>query len=220
MQIDTTVGAAVSLQIFQTNDSTAFLLQTPRDGKSFSSLCLVNREKSYTAGIFITDEQYGLETLLSSQPYLNKHPKVGKDFAILPYNILVNHIEETFGFVQRLSRELESCEKRIAEGSISLDDNGDYKLLNRLNLEHLRLQRRSNFELELATNLLKYFTEYEKIWYRVLEGGTSYIDEMKEKIEQQTRYAEQLRLDLEVIPRRIKGQSKTVSGLQIIRMKS
>ena len=112
--------------------------------------------------------------------------------------------------MQRIARELQSTEKRITDGSISLDDNGDFKLLNRLNLEHLRLQRRSNFELELAENLLKYINEYHRLWERLLEGGTSYIDEMREKLEQQTRYAEQVKIDLEVIPRRIKNQQKTV----------
>lgn len=160
--------------------------------------------------MFITDDQYSLDSLLSLQPYLNRHPKVPRDFAILPFNVLVHHVEETGTFVQRLTRELQSTEKRFAEGSISIDDNGDYKLLNRLNLEHLRLQRRSNFELELAGNLLKYIDEYHRLWLPLWEGGTSYIDEMKEKIQQQTRYAEQVKVDLEVIPRRIKNQQKTV----------
>lgn len=133
-----------------------------------------------------------------------------RDFAILPFNVLVHHVEETLSYVQRLSRELTSTEKRIAEGGISIDDNGDYKLLNRLSLEHLRLQRRSRFELELAGNLMKYIDDYHKIWSALWEGGTSYVDEMREKIEQQTRYAEQVKVDLEVVPRRIKNQSKTV----------
>ncbi len=134
-----------------------------------------------------------------------------KDFAVLPFNILVHHIEETLGHVQHLARDLTSTEKRIADGSISLDDNGDYKLLNRLSLEHLRLQRRSNFEMELAENLAKYIEDYHNLWKHLWEGGTSYIEEMREKIEQQTRYAKQVHLDLEVIPRRIKNQSKAVS---------
>lgn len=189
---------------------TAFLLQTPRDGRAFCSLSLVNRERSHCGGVFIADERYGLESLLASQPYLNKHPKVPRDFAILPFNVLVHHVEETLSHVQKLSRELTSTEKRIAEGSISLEDNGDYKLLNRLNLEYLRLQRRSAFELELARNLMKYIDEYHRMWSVLWEGGTSYIEEMKEKIDQQTRYAEQVRQDLDVIPRRIKNQSKAV----------
>ncbi|KAK3711955.1 hypothetical protein LTR37_009267 [Vermiconidia calcicola] len=162
--------------------------------------------------MFIGDDHYSLDELLSGQPYLNRHPKVPRDFAVLPFNILVHHVEETLGYVQRLSRELTSTEKRIAEGSISLEDNGDYKLLNRLNLEHLRLQRRSNFEIELAENLMKYIDEYYRMWDRVKlwEGGTSYIEEMREKLEQQTRYANQVHVDLEVIPRRIKNQSKAI----------
>ena len=170
----------------------------------------MNRDRSHCGGLFVTDERYSLDNLLASQAYLQRHPKVPKDFAILPFNVLVHHVEETLSYVQKLSRELTSTEKRIAEGSISLDDNGDYKLLNRLNLEHLRLQRRSNFELELAENLIKYISEYEKMWYHLWEGGVSYLEEMREKLEQQTRYAKQVNLDLEVIPRRIKGQSKAV----------
>lgn len=159
----------------------------------------------------MADERYSLETLLSSQPYLMKHRSVPRDLAVLPFQILVHHVEETLSYVQKLGRELTSTEKRIAEGSISLEENGDYKLLNRLNLEQLRLQRRSNFELELAKNLMKYFDEYEKIWIKLWEGGTSYLEEMREKIEQQTRYAEQVKVDIDVIPQRIKNQSKTVS---------
>jgi hypothetical protein len=48
------------------------------------------------------------------------------------------------------------------------------------------------------------------MWRALWEGGTSYIEEMREKIEQQTRYAFQVKLDLDVIPRRIKSQQKTV----------
>jgi hypothetical protein len=160
--------------------------------------------------LFIGDDHYSLDNLLSGQPYLNKHPKVPRDFAVLPFNILVHHIEETLGYVQRLARELTSAEKRIAEGSISLEENGDYKLLNRLSLEHLRLQRRSNFEMELAENLTKYIEEYHNLWKHLWEGGTSYIEEMREKIEQQTRYAKQVNVDLEIVPRRIKNQRKAV----------
>ncbi len=171
---------------------------------------MVNRERTHCGGVFIGDDHYSLDNLLSGQAYLNKHPKVPRDFAVLPFNILVTHVEETLGYVHRLERELTSTEKRIAEGKISLDDNGDYKLLNRLSLEHLRVQRRSNFELELAENLLKYVGEYHDLWRHLWEGGTGYIEEMREKIEQQTRYAKQVHLDLEIIPRRIKGQSKAV----------
>ena len=190
----------------------AFLLQTPRDGKSFCSLSLVNRDRAHCGGLFIADDSFSLDNLLAGQEYTHRHPKVPKDFSILPFNVLVHHVEQTLGDTQRLTRDLVSTEKRIAGGLINLDDNGDYKLLNRLNLEHLRLQRRSNFELELTENLMKYINEYFNMWDRVglWEGGTSYIDEMKEKIEQQTRYVKQVSIDLEVIPRRVKNQSKAV----------
>ena len=128
----------------------------------------------------------------------------------MPFNILVHHVDQTFAHTEILSREITNTENRLADGDISLDDNGDFKLLNRLNLEHLRLQRRSNFELELAMNLRKYTDEYHRIWSALWEGGTSYIEDMHEKLEQQTRYAVQVKVDLEMIPRRIKNQSKTV----------
>ena len=103
-----------------------------------------------------------------------------------------------------------ATELRLSEGDISLEENGDYKLLNRFNIEQLRLQRRSNFETELGRNLLKYFEEYHRMWTTLWEGGTSYIEDMKEKVEQQMRYSEQVRVDLEIIPKRIKNQSKAV----------
>ena len=77
---------------------------------------------------------------------MNRHPKVPRDFAILPFNILVHHIEETVTAVQKLLEKLTSIEKRIAEGGIDFENKGgDFRALNYLNLEHLRLQRRSNF---------------------------------------------------------------------------
>lgn len=160
--------------------------------------------------MFYGDAHYTLESLLASQSYQNRHPRVPRDFAILPFNILVRHIDETLGHVQRLSRDIHSTEKRISEGDIKLEDNGDYKLLNRLNNEHIRLQRRSNFEIELAKNLLKYIDEYHRMWTALWEGGTGYIEDMREKIDQQMRYSEQVQVDLDVIPRRIKNQSKAV----------
>ena len=125
-------------------------------------------------------------------------------------SILVHHVDDTLSQVQKLSREVTSTEKRIADGDIKVEDNGDYKLLNRLNLEHIRLQRRSNFELDLAANLVRYIDEYQKIWTQLWEGGTSYIEDMKEKIEQQMRYSQQVQKDLDILPRRIKNQSKAV----------
>ena len=83
-------------------------------------------------------------------------------------------------------------------------------MLNRLNLEHIRLQKRSDFELELAENLTKYIDEYHRIWAALWEGGTSYIEDMKERIEQQMRYSRQVQRDLLILPRRIKNQSKAV----------
>ena len=187
------------------------MLQTPRDGKSFCSLSLVNRERHHCGGLYIADEKFSLNALLSSQLYLNKHPKVPRDFAILPFTILVRHVDDTLGQVQELSRQITSTEKRIADGKISLEDNGDYKLLNRLNLEHVRLQTRSNFEKELAENLIRYIDAYHRLWTQLWEGGTGYIEDMREKIEQQMRYSDRIRKDLEMMPRRIDNQSKAVS---------
>ncbi|KAI6912440.1 hypothetical protein KC318_g14960 [Hortaea werneckii] len=197
----------------------AFMLQTPRDGKSFCSLSLVNRERTHCGGLFVADDRYGydLNTLLASQPYQNRHPKVPRDLAILPFSILVHHVEETLEHAQKLSREVTSTEKRITDGDIKLEDNGDYKLLNRLNLEHIRLQKRSDFELELAENLTKYIDEYHRIWAALWEGGTSYIEDMKERIEQQMRYSRQVQRDLLILPRRIKNQSKAISNYIIQR---
>jgi len=167
--------------------------------------------------MYVADERYGydLNSLLASQQYQNRHPKVPRDFAILPITILVHHVDETLSQVQKLSREATSTEKRIAEGDIRLEDNGDYKLLNRLNLEHIRLQRRSDFELELAANLIRYIDEYHRMWNALWEGGTSYIEDMKEKIEQQMRYSQQVQRDLDSLPRRIKNQSKAVSSVPL-----
>ena len=187
------------------------MLQTPRDGKCFCSLSLVNRDRNHCGGLYIADEKFSLNALLASQQYHNKHPKVPRDFAILPFTILVQHVDETLVHVQELSRQITSTEKRIADGKISLEDNGDYKLLNRLNLEHVRLQTRSNFEKELAENLLRYIDAYHRLWKSLWEGGTGYIDDMREKIELQMRYSDRITKDLEMIPRRIDNQSKAVS---------
>lgn len=193
------------------HNTLTFMLQTPRDGGSFCSLSLV-RDVFQCGGFYCSDETFSLNALLADVPYENKHPKVPRDFAILPFNILVQHVDETLRQVQTLSRDITATEIRLADGDISLEENGDYKLLNRFNIEHLRLQRRSNFETELGSNLKKYFDEYYRIWTTLWEGGTSYIEDMQEKVDQQMRYAEQVRVDLEIIPRRIKNQSKTVGS--------
>lgn len=188
----------------------AFMLQTPRDGKSFCSLSLVNCERTHCGGLFVADEKYSLNNLLASQKYLNRHPKVPRDFAILPFQILLHHVDESLSQVQDLSRQLTNTERRLSDGRISLDDNGDYKLLNRFNLEHIRLQRRSNFEAELGTNLLKYLDAYQRLWTHLWEGGTGYLEDMREKIEQQMRYSVQVQKDLNMMPRRIDNQSQAV----------
>ncbi|KAK6437197.1 hypothetical protein LTR95_006613 [Oleoguttula sp. CCFEE 5521] len=188
-----------------------FLLQTPRDGGSFCSLSLVNRERNHCGGLYVADETYAIDGLLEDVVYLNRHPKVPRDFAVLPFQILTRHVDETLRQVQKLSRDITATELRLLEGEIDLEENGDYKVLNKFNLEHLRLQRRSNFELELEQNLVKYMNEYHSMWAVLWEGGTSYIEDMHDKIEQQVRYSQQVKLDLEMIPRRIKNQSKTAS---------
>lgn len=162
--------------------------------------------------MFVADGQYGydLGTLLAGQQYHNKHPKVPRDFTILPLRILVHHVDETLSHVQRLSRDVTSTEKRIAEGDIKLEDQGDYKLLNRLNLEHIRLQRRSDFEVELAENLTLHIDSYHRLWRPLWEGGEDYIEVSRLQIDQQTRYSRQVQRDLAILPRRIKNQSKAV----------
>ncbi|KAK4553843.1 hypothetical protein LTR86_009018 [Recurvomyces mirabilis] len=189
----------------------AFLLQTPRDGRSFCSLSLVNRERHHCGGLYIASDDYSLDALLANQTYHNRHPKVPRDFAVLPINILIHHVEATLSEVESLSKQMTSTEKRISDGDINLESNSDYKLLNRLNLEHLRLQRRSDFETELADNLTNYVDEYQRMWTSLWEGGTSYVDDMRDKIAQQMRYHDQVKRDLEFIPRRIKNQSKAIS---------
>lgn len=186
-----------------------FILQTPRDGGSFSSLSLV-RDAFTCGGFYCADDNYSLNALLADVAYENKHPRVPRDFAILPFQVLVQHVDETLRQVQILSRDITATELRLSDGDISLEENGDYKLLNRFNIEQLRLQRRSNFETELGRNLMKYFDEYHRMWTTLWEGGTSYIEDMQEKVEQQMRYSEQVRVDLEIIPKRIKNQSKAV----------
>lgn len=195
------------------NQLLAFMLQTPRDGKSFCSLSLVNRERHHCGGLFVADENYSLNKLLAGQEYLNRHPKVPRDFAILPFQILLHHVEESLEQVQKLSREITTTERRIAHGTIDLEVQGDFKLLNRLNLEQLRLQRRSNFEIELGKNLLKYLDAYQRLWTHLWEGGTAYVEDMREKTEQQMRYSEQVQKDLSMMPRRIDNQSHAVGRI-------
>lgn len=161
--------------------------------------------------MYIADDAYSLDALLASKQYLNTHPKVPRDFAVLPFHILVRHVDETLEQVQKLSQDINSTERRIANGDVTVDDNGDHKLLNRLNLEHFRLQRRSDFEIDLAANLQKYLDAYHRIWTHLWEGGTGYLDDMREKVEQQMRYSTQVRKELEAMPRRIDNQSKAVS---------
>lgn len=173
-------------------------------------MSLVNRERQHCGGLFISDDSFSLSALLGSKPYLNRHPKVPRDFAVLPFQILVHHVNETLDQAQKLSGEINATERRIADGRVTVDDNGDHKLLNRLNLEHFRLQRRSDFETDLAINLLKYLEAYQRLWTHLWEGGTGYLEDMREKVEQQMRYSAQVKKDLDAMPRRIDNQSRAV----------
>lgn len=85
------------------HNTLTFMLQTPRDGGSFSSLSLV-RDVFQCGGFYCSDDTFSLNALLADVPYENKHPKVPRDFAILPFNILVQHVDETLRQVQSTLR--------------------------------------------------------------------------------------------------------------------
>lgn len=199
-----------------------FLLQTPRDDQSFCSLSLVNRSHSLCAGVFVHDATFDLNALLAAQPYLNTHARVPRDFAVLPFAIYVRHVHQTFHHVAALSRHITAAEHGLADTNDDLDEDRDFKLeyrqLNVFNLEQLRLQTRSKFELDLGDNLLKYVDEYHRLWAPLFDRDTTYIDDMREKIEQQMRYSEQVKHELEIIPRRIKNHSKAARSLSQVSM--
>ncbi|QIW97052.1 hypothetical protein AMS68_002570 [Peltaster fructicola] len=192
----------------------SFLLQTPRDEQSFCSLSLVNIKNDLVGGLIVHDINYDLDALLKGQAYLNKHAKAPRDFTILPFSIFMHHVDETFIHVQRLSQRITVTEHELASSEDVLEESRefkeDYKRLNDFNLEHLRLSTRSKFELELGENLHKYIDQYCQLHELALSLDTSYVDDLREKINQQLRYANQVQHDLEFIPKRIKNQSKAI----------
>jgi len=129
---------------------------------------------------------------------------------ILPVRILTKHVDETRAQLQDLLKKLTDLEKRIASSGAQLNPEADNKTLNDFSLEHMRLHRRSNFQHDLAINILKYIAEKDE---RLHNRGYRYTypKSMKEMVERQLRYSRSSSYDFETIPRRIRNQSKAVS---------
>ena len=130
---------------------------------------------------------------------------------VLPIRILQKHTEATRKQLVDLAKYLTETEQRIALGRVLENTEDDNKLLNGMNLEHMKIHRRWNFEKELGTNILRYFdTAGARDNGKHKQNVKAYTKLMRDQVERQIRYSEALNYDFETIPKRIRNQSKAV----------
>lgn len=176
---------------------------------------------SSCGGIFVSDENYDLSSLLDScRLHANDNP-ICKYLAmsmVLPIKILQRHCVATRKSLVMLAKEVTKTEERIAEGKVPTNTEEDNKLLNEMNLRHMKIHRRWNFELELGASILQYFDKSasrdgSKRKHNVLGCMKS----MRDEVERELRYSKTLQYDFDTIPRRIRNQSKAIFNLMIQR---
>jgi hypothetical protein len=117
-----------------------------------------------------------------------------------------------------LAKELNVIEERIAGlsedialGNMMQSTEKDNRLLNEMNLRHMKFHRRWNFELELGSTILRYFdmaAARDNGKHRL--NFHAYTKAMRDQVERQVRSSKSLEYDFDTIPRRIRNQSKAV----------
>jgi hypothetical protein len=81
-----------------------------------------------------------------------------------------------------------------------------------MNLEHMKIHRRWNFELDLAASILRYIDAMT-----ARDNGknkhsiATCTKPMKDQVARHVRASEALKYDFETLPKRIRNQSKAVS---------
>jgi hypothetical protein len=171
---------------------------------------------SSCGGLFISDEHYGLSSLIASCKLHANDDPVCKYLAmsmVLPIKILQRHCAATRKSLVTLAKEVTATEERIAEGKVPTNTEEVNKLLNELNLRHMKIHRRWNFELELGTSIMQYFAESTSRYNSKRKHNVSEcIKPMRDEVEREIRYSRTLQYDFDSIPRRIRNQSKAVSS--------
>jgi hypothetical protein len=218
----------------QTDLAAGFILQTPNDGLPFCSLSISEFQPTGSTtygsgGLYIADKAYSLDALLASYSLQDARCTPSDDDPIcrflvlsmtLPTRILCAHTLATRKALTSLAKEVTETEKRIALGQVLQNTEADNKLLNNMNLEHMKIHRRWNFELELGATILGYFDMVAE-----RDNGKKGHDvrkcakPMRDVVARQIRSSESLKYEFETIPKRIRNQSKAVcsiSGLSIV----
>lgn len=200
----------------------SFILQTPNDERPFCSLSIseyqsAGSDRSSCGGLFVADEAYDLDVLLSNQSLPDETDPLCRFlnmFAILPIRILQAHGTGTHKALTELVQQLGDMEDRIAAGDSSevpVDPEEDNKTLNKMHLKHTENHRRWNFEMELANNLLQFFdTVAARDSGRNKSRVHDRVKPMRSLVDRQLRYSEALRYDFDTVPKRIRTQSKSV----------
>lgn len=139
---------------------------------------------------------------------------------LLPVRILQKHTAATRKRLVDLAKELTLTEERIARlsedialGKMMQSTEKDNRLLNEMNLRHMKYHRRWNFEHELGASILRYFDMVAARDTGFKPGKHKHIVQakaMRDQVERQIRSSESLKYDFDTIPRRIRNQSKAV----------
>lgn len=209
--------------------SQGFILQTPNDDEPFCSLSISEFQPTENkgpscGGVYIADEEYSLKNLLgftSIQDYClsGSNGAISKFHVLsmlLPVLILQKHTAATRKRLVELAKELTLIEERIARlsedialGKMMQSTEKDNRLLNEMNLRHMKYHRRWNFEHELGTSILRYFDTVA-----ARDSGkhkhSVQAKAMRDQVERQIQSSESLKYDFDTIPRRIRNQSKAV----------
>jgi hypothetical protein len=208
-----------------------FILQTPNDDEPFCSLSIsefqpTDSNVSSCGGLYVADEEYSLKNLLGSTS-VQDYCSSGNDSIIckfhvlsmlLPVRILQKHTAATRKRLVDLAKELTVIEERIAGlsedialGNMMQSTEKDNRLLNEMNLKHMKFHRRWNFELELGASILRYFDmAAARDSGKHKHNVQAYTKAMRDQVERKIRSSESLKYDFDTIPRRIRNQSKAV----------
>jgi len=213
----------ISLAQEQTNCLKGFILQTPNDGGPFCSLVISeyqpnNSKVSSCGGLYIADKEYDLDELLQTYSLpvsLGNSDSVCRFHAmsmVLPMKIFRTHTEATRKQLEDLAKLITQTELRIASGQVDENTEKDNKSLNSMNLHHMRIHRRWNFERELGASILQYFDiAVARENGKRKDTLKAIIKPMRSQVERQARYSLALKYDMDTIPKRIRNQSKAVS---------
>jgi hypothetical protein len=139
--------------------------------------------------------------------------KCSQAFMSLGVKILRNDGNLIRSRLSGLMTELAEKEQRIVDEATEIAPSAENRALNEIRLQHLKLHRRWAFECELGEHTGKYYGG-------ICRGGLSwqkvylpFMTKLQIRSQEQIRFSERLRYDIEMVPQRIDSLSRMVSAL-------